>query len=155
MASKSGYDVVVEEQGDEFRIHLARSTAQAAEEQRVGVDRSLAATGPLVLVVSASQMGRGPKELGEILMRAFFHTLGEVDPRPDTVIFFNEGVRLTAEGSPLLEDLEKLVESGVEILVCGTCLGFFDLKDKIAVGEVSNMYSIAETLLRAGKVITL
>lgn len=93
--------------------------------------------------------------LGEILVRGFFHTLGEVEPLPDTIIFFNSGVKLVVEGSSVLEDLRDLHERGVEILVCGTCLGYYGLKDKVVVGEVSNMYAIAETMLRAGKVVSL
>ena len=100
-------------------------------------------------------MGRGDAELGDILIRGFFHTLGEVEPLPDTIIFFNSGVKLVVEGSSALDDLKSLAEKGIEILVCGTCLGHYELKDKIAVGEVSNMYTIAEMMLGAGKVISL
>jgi len=59
------------------------------------------------------------------------------------------------EGSPLLEDLCALDERGTEILACGTCLGYYELKDQLAVGEISNMYTIAETMLGAGKVVKL
>ena len=100
-------------------------------------------------------MGRGDAELGHILIRSFFHTLGEVEPVPDTLVFFNGGVKLVVDGSPVLEDLEELCGRGVEILACGTCLSYFELKEQVAVGEVSNMYTIAETLLRAGKVVNL
>lgn len=72
-----------------------------------------------------------------------------------TILFFNSGVKLVVEGSPVLEDLRNLCGQGVEILACGTCLGYYELKEKIAVGEVSNMYNIAETMLRAGKVVGL
>jgi intracellular sulfur oxidation DsrE/DsrF family protein len=71
------------------------------------------------------------------------------------MILLNAGVKLTVEGSPVLEDLAGLERRGVEILACGTCLGHFGIKEKIAVGEVSNMYSIAETLLGAQKVVAL
>jgi selenium metabolism protein YedF len=100
-------------------------------------------------------MGRGDEELGNILIRGFFHTLGEVEHSPDTIIFFNSGVKLVVEGSPVLEDLDALCEQGIEILACGTCLGHYDLKEKVAVGEVSNMYTIAETMLGAWKVVSL
>jgi intracellular sulfur oxidation DsrE/DsrF family protein len=74
---------------------------------------------------------------------------------PDTIIFFNSGVKLVVEGSAVLEDLQSLCELGVEIVACGTCLGHYDLKAQVAVGEISNMYTIAETMLGAGKVINL
>ena len=100
-------------------------------------------------------MGRGDAELGSILIRAFFHTLGEVDPVPDTIIFLNTGVRLACEGSVVRDDLRALEADGIEMLACGTCLGYFELKEKLAVGQVSNMYDIAETMLRAGKIVHL
>jgi selenium metabolism protein YedF len=100
-------------------------------------------------------MGRGPAELGQILVRGFFHTLGEVEPLPQTAIFFNAGVKLACQGSPVLDDLRALEAGGLEILVCGTCLGYFELTDQLAAGQVSNMYDIAETMLRAGKVVNL
>jgi selenium metabolism protein YedF len=100
-------------------------------------------------------MGRGEKELGEILVRGFFHTLGELESRPDTIIFFNAGVWLTVDDSPVLEDLQALEAEGVSMLVCGTCLNHFDIKDRLAVGLVSNMYDIAEAMLGAGKVLGL
>jgi sulfur relay (sulfurtransferase) complex TusBCD TusD component (DsrE family) len=59
------------------------------------------------------------------------------------------------KGSPVLEDLRTLANQGVQILACGTCLGYYGLKEKVAVGEVSNMYTIAETMLQAGKVVSL
>jgi selenium metabolism protein YedF len=112
-------------------------------------------TGPLVLTIPSQFMGRGDEELGHVLIRAFFHTLGEVTPLPDTIIFLNSGVMLVVDDSPVLEDIQALSQRGIEILACGTCLGHYGLKDKVAVGEVSNMYTIAETMLGAGRVISL
>jgi len=100
-------------------------------------------------------MGKGDDELGSVLMRSHLHALSEVTPRPDTLIFFNTGVTLATEGSPVLDELKVLVERGAQILLCGTCLGHFDLKGKVAVGEISNMYAITETMMRAGRVVNL
>lgn len=100
-------------------------------------------------------MGRGDDDLGTILIRAFLRTLNEVEPLPATMIFINAGVKLTVDGSPVLEDLQALEQRGVNILACGTCLGHFELKEKAAIGEISNMYTIVETLLEAGKVVAL
>jgi selenium metabolism protein YedF len=111
--------------------------------------------GRLVLVVPGEGMGRGSVELGGLLVRTFFHTLGEVSPTPDTIIFYNAGVRLVLDDSPILEDLRALAERGVEVLACGTCLKHFEVMDRIAVGVVSNMYAIAERKLAADKVISL
>jgi selenium metabolism protein YedF len=111
--------------------------------------------GAVVVAVSSDRMGRGDDQLGEVLLRSFLHTLGEVSLAPDTLIFYNSGVKLAVEGSPALEDLRSLEARGVRILLCGTCLGHFELKDRIAAGEISNMYAITETMLGAGRVINL
>jgi len=154
MAEKAGCKVRVEKRDDGIYLHIAREGVPLEEVTPQTVGASTA--GPLVLVIPGEFMGRGEHpELGQILMRGFFHTLGEVEPLPDTIIFFNSGVKLVVEGSPVVEDLQALRERGVEILACGTCLGYYELKEKVAVGEVSNMYTIAETMLRAGKVVSL
>ena len=154
MAKKEGWQVNVVPHGGEYRIELARSgSTPLAEPMTVG--KAEAVSGPLVLVVSSDIMGRGEAELGGILVRGFFHTLGEVQPLPQRIIFFNTGVRLACTGSPVLDDLRALQEKGIEMLVCGTCLGYFELTEQLAVGQVSNMYDIAETMLGAGKVLSL
>ncbi len=153
MARKEGCAVEVEEKEDGIYLHITRGEAPQEEP---ALEAAKPAAGPLVLVVPSELMGRGEhEELGRVLIRGFFHTLGEVEPLPDAIIFFNSGVKLVVEGSPVVEDLKGLAERGVEILACGTCLGYYELKDKVAVGEVSNMYTIAETLLQAGKVVSL
>jgi selenium metabolism protein YedF len=153
MAEKAGWQVQVVPEGDEYRIELQKGGAPQATPLAVG--KAEVVSGPLVLVVSSDVMGRGEAQLGNILIRGFFHTLGEVEPLPQTIIFFNTGVRLACEGSPVLDDLCALEAGGIEILVCGTCLNYFELNDRLAVGTVSNMYDIAETMLGAGKVVNL
>ena len=127
----------------------------APPDQAVAEAPRQAATGPMVLVIASDRMGRGDDELGAVLMRSFIHTLGETAQSPDTMVFFNTGVKLTVQGSEVLDDLRALCNGGVGMLVCGTCLDFLDLKNRIAVGQVSNMYDITETMLGAVKVIRL
>lgn len=154
MAEKAGWSVRAETRDDGIYLSIGKAEAEVeAEVEAKGEVKAEA--GPLVLVIPGETMGRGDDELGAILIRGFFHAVGQVSPQPDTLIFFNRGVKLVVEGSPVLEDLRALADQGVEILACGTCLGHYGLKEKVAVGEVSNMYTIAETLLRAGKVIYL
>ena len=149
MAEKAGATVKVEKRDDGIYLHI--SGGQASREDEV-VCETAPAGGSLVLVVPSEFMGRGEHdELGHILIRGFFHTLGEVQPLPETIIFLNSGVKLVVKGSPVLEDLRALTDRGVEILACGTCLGHYELKEQIAVGEISNMYTIAETMLSAGR----
>lgn len=153
MARKEGWQVVAEASDDGTYLHLSRQDGAEAVSLPVGKAESLPAAGPLVVYISADRMGQGEDELGEVLIRAFLHTLNEVAPLPDTLVFVNTGVRLVVEGSPVLEDLEALSQQGVEILACGTCLNYLELMDQVAIGTVSNMYDIAETLLGAGKVV--
>jgi selenium metabolism protein YedF len=108
-----------------------------------------------VILVTGDKMGEGAEELGKILVKSYFYALTEAKPYPQTIIFLNSGVRLTTEGSEVLENLEKLHAQGVEILSCGTCLDYYGLKDKLRVGEVSNMYTIVEKMNEASKVIRI
>jgi selenium metabolism protein YedF len=153
MAEKAGATVRAEKKEDGTYLYI--SNAGSALPHLASQPAIASAGGPLVVTIPADTMGRGDAELGTVLIRGFFHTLGEVAPRPNTIIFFNSGVKLVVEGSPVLEDLQALCDQNVEILVCGTCLGYYELKDRIRVGEVSNMYTIAETLLGADKIINL
>lgn len=155
MAERAGYTVRAEEREDGIYLHIARGEA-APQPEAAPAPAPAPSGGPLVLVIPSELMGRGEhEELGQILIRGFLHTLNEVSPLPDVVIFLNSGVKLVAEGSPVLEDLRNLEAQGVQILACGTCLGYYGLKEKVAVGEISNMYTIAETMMRAGRVVSL
>lgn len=155
MAEKAGYTVQAEEREDGVYLHITRGeVAPAAAPTSVGAPAL--SGGPLVLVIPSEIMGRGEhEELGRIIIQGFLHTLNEVSPLPDVLIFFNSGVKLVVEGSPVLEDLRTLAAQGVQILACGTCLGYYGLKEKVAVGEISNMYTIAETMMQAGKIVSL
>jgi selenium metabolism protein YedF len=153
VVKKAGASLQTEVQEDGIHLHVTREKAPMEETDPRPVSASPG--GPSVLVIPSEIMGRGDEELGGVLIRAFFHTLGEVEPLPDTIIFFNSGVKLVVEGSQVLGDIQALCERGAEVLACGTCLGHYELKDKVAVGEISNMYTIAEALLGAGKVVSL
>ncbi len=106
-----------------------------------------------VVVIASDQMGEGAEELGKTLLKAFVFSLTQQDKLPKTILFYNGGAHLTCEGSPMLEDLKALEAEGVEILTCGTCLNFYGLTEKLAVGGVTNMYVIAEKMLGAGNVV--
>ena len=109
--------------------------------------------GPRVVVVPSQVMGHGDDELGGVLVKAFIFALTQQDDLPDSILFYNGGVKLTCEGSPVLDDLAKLAAAGVEVLSCGTCLKNYGIEDKLAVGEVTNMYVIVEKQLQAGVVV--
>lgn len=111
------------------------------------------ARGNFVVAVDTDVMGRGSDELGKVLMKGFLYGVSQLPELPKTMLFYNGGAHLTCRGSDSLEDLKNLEAQGVEILTCGTCLNHYGLTDELAVGEVTNMYSIVEKLAGAGKVV--
>ena len=109
--------------------------------------------GNTVVAVSSACMGTGNDELGKLLMKGFLYAVSQLDPLPAAILFYNGGAHITTEASPSLEDLRNMEAQGVKIMTCGTCLDFYGLKDKLAVGSVTNMYQIVETLAGAANVI--
>ena len=145
-AQSQGAIVGVEEKRSDFYLHIHKRSAcdLAVSAQR---------TEKVVVYVNSNLLGVGEEALGTILMRSFLKTLLDLKPIPSKLIFINSGVRLTTEGSEVLETLKALSEKGVDILSCGTCLDFYGLKAKLKVGIISNMYDIAQSLLGADRLI--
>lgn len=106
-----------------------------------------------VVVISSDKMGEGDEELGKILMKGFLYALAGGDELPAAMLFYNGGAAFTCEESPVLDDLKSLEAQGVEILTCGTCLNHYGLTDKLKVGEVTNMYVIAEKMTKADRIV--
>ena len=104
--------------------------------------------------IVTDRIGRGNDELGALLMKNFLYSLARNAELPKAVMLMNEGVRLACTGSPSLDDLALLVESGVPIKACGTCLDFLGLKDDLAVGSVGTMPDSVAALL-ADDVLTI
>jgi selenium metabolism protein YedF len=117
------------------------------------VPDTTAGAGPRVVQITAATMGSGDDELGAFLLRSFVKTQAELDPKPDAILFYNDGVKLCCEGSTLLDDLRELEAAGVEIIACGTCLNFFELADQLRVGRVTDMLEIAGRLADAGSIV--
>ncbi|MDY3980069.1 sulfurtransferase-like selenium metabolism protein YedF [Paraeggerthella sp. LCP19S3_G8] len=105
------------------------------------------------VVIASEFMGSGDDELGAVLMKGFVFALTQLDQLPSTVLLYNSGVKLACEGSASLEDLTALQRAGVEVMSCGTCLAHFGLTERLAVGEVTNMYAIVEKQAAAATVI--
>ena len=111
--------------------------------------------GQSVFLIASDCLGDGQEELGRLLMKNFIITLLDLSEIPERMLFLNRGIFLTTEGSEVIEVLEKLANRGVEILSCGVCLDFFNRREKLCAGSVTNMFTIAESMLRAGSVIRL
>jgi selenium metabolism protein YedF len=109
----------------------------------------------LVILVTSDKLGEGDDTLGATLMKSYMYALSESDKLPADLLFLNSGVRLVTEGSPVIESLNKLKERGVNIASCGVCLDFYGMKDKLQVGEITNMYTIIEKMNTAGNTIKL
>ena len=146
MANQKGYGVESEKLGEnEYRVVMtvgAGADLPAEGEETVCVVP--AGQKNTVVVVGADHMGEGEGELGKNLLKAFLYALSQQETLPRTILFYNGGAFLTCQGSLSLEDLKSMAERGVEVLTCGTCLNFYGLTEKLAVGGVTNMYDIVE-----------
>jgi selenium metabolism protein YedF len=129
----------------------AESSLPCGGSPRGGVSRKEG--GPIVVVLSDNRMGRGDDVLGDVLIRAFIHTLLQLKPLPATIICYNAGAKLAVKDSTVLDDLQQLAQAGVDILVCGTCVNYFGIGDQIAAGRISNMYEILETMAGAARLV--
>jgi selenium metabolism protein YedF len=138
--------VSVEEKGNDFYLHIQKS-------HHDGVEKPTLKSEKVVVYINSNLLGGGDEDLGSFLMKAFLKTLLNFEKRPDRLILINSGVRLASEGSEVLEPLTKLSEAGTEILSCGTCLEYYELKGKLKVGVVSNMFDIIQSMLEADRVI--
>lgn len=134
----------------EFKITILMNGAVKMEEETACVpDRKENA----VVVFASDRMGSGNDELGKVLIKGFIFAVTQLEKLPKTMLFYNGGATLTAEGSDSLEDLKSLEAQGVEILTCGTCLNYYGLTEKLQVGSVTNMYTIVEKMAEADKIV--
>lgn len=151
LASSMGYDFQVEEKDGDFYVKIDKTilVGEEVKDKDLEEDEELLEGSKLkdmTIGISSDTMGSGDEQLGRILMKSFIYTVSETQPFPSTIVFYNTGVRLTVEGSEVLDDLVNLEKEGVEIISCGTCLDFLELKDKLKIGSISNMYTIYEQL---------
>ncbi len=152
-AESQGYRVDISEEKGAFQLRLQKT--EGRRKDPVGEERKVEGETQTVVFIESDSIGRGSEELGRILMRSFLHTLAEAEFKAAKIILVNSGVKLTCEGSEVLEDLRHLSEQGTEVLSCGTCLDYFGLKTKLQVGRISNMYEILSSLAQAAKVLKM
>ena len=145
LAESMGLKATVEEVGEDYKVTINKDHVVEVK----------ADDETFVIGVGTNVMGHGDEKLGAILIKSFMYTVSQTAPLPKTIVFFNGGVKLTCEGSEVLEDIKNMADNGVNIISCGTCLDFYGLKEKLQVGEISNMYTIYETLEKADRNIVL
>lgn len=158
-ANHKGYQVSGEKLAEnEYAVKMQITSGEMQPAQEVDEKEEISCTldtkkKGMVVVLSANVMGTGEEKLGKALMKAFVFALTRQDVLPETILCYNTGAYLTCEGADTLEDLKSLEAEGVNIMTCGTCLDFYEMKEKLAVGSVTNMYEIVETMENAGKLI--
>lgn len=153
LGARQGCVVTVEkEAGGTLRVRLIPTGAGPAGQTAAPPPRP-GGEGELLVILASDRMGRGDDVLGDVLMRSFIHTLLSLTPRPRKIILYNTGARLADRDSTVIDDLRQLEAVGVELLVCGTCVNFFGIQDRLGVGTISNMYDIAAALAAAGKTV--
>lgn len=158
-ASHKGFGVKAEKKTDkEFVLTMQIATEQetaasnSEETEEIQCHTDMIKKG-MTVVLSADVMGQGDERLGKNLMKAFVFALTKQDQLPQTILCYNKGAFLSCDGADILEDLKNLEAEGVNILTCGTCLDFYGIKDKLAVGTVTNMYEIVEKMEQAKTII--
>lgn len=149
LGQSQGYEVRIEAQGGEFHIRLLKTLKPSAVPAELK-----SPMGTVTVLVKSDLFGEGDPELGKVLMKSFLFTLHETDGISQ-IIFMNRGVFLTTKGSPVLDLLQVLQEKGRGILSCGTCLDFYGLRESLAVGQVTNMYTALEMMSQASTCITI
>ena len=154
-ASSQGHKVEIEDKGGGlYHLNITRNP-NAVKKAAGAAAGAVPVTGGLVIFITTDQLGVGDERLGGILMKAFLNTLHDSEPKPEKILFINNGVKLTTEGSDVLDSLDALTHDGVQIMSCGTCLNYYGIIDKLQYGIAGNMYDIVNALLEAGKVIKI
>ncbi|TAL16805.1 sulfurtransferase-like selenium metabolism protein YedF [bacterium] len=148
-AANLGCYVNAKEHGEAYEITIVKGLTCETPEQPATMEPAKSA-----ILFLSDTLGENP-ELGAILMRAFFGALPKATVLPAKLIFLNSSVRLTTEGSPVLEELCALEKLGVEILSCGTCLDFFGKKEALKTGKVTNIFDTIETMTGGYRVTTI
>lgn len=107
------------------------------------------------LLITSDTLGGGDEELGSLLMKNFIYSIARHDDKPARISFMNEGVRLCCQGSGSLTDLELLMDAGVQIRACGTCLDYLELSEQLAVGERGTMPDTVDACLSDTETIVI
>jgi selenium metabolism protein YedF len=150
LAKSMNYDVSHNKKDEMFYIEIKKGEGDIVikEIPKQNIDDR-------TIYISSDKMGKGNDELGEVLIKGFIYTLTEVKPYPKNIIFVNSGVKLATVNEATVENLKILEEYGVNIISCGTCLDYYDVKDKLQVGSITNMYNIVEIFTNSQNTISI
>lgn len=153
LANSQGFTTTIEENNGNFKVNFSNGCEECEEVlAKVEGKKPL---GNWTIFVNKEIIGTGDDELGKSLMKMFIYTISEGEDLPKSILFMNGGVKVPALNEQAIEHLKVLQYKGVELLVCGACLNFYGLEEKLEVGRVSNMYDITNAMKEASKVITI
>ena len=155
LAGSRGLTAAVTERGGTYAVSFSGTAAEVPVSSAAPAAPVCAGCGTAVFI-GKETIGSGDDTLGRNLMKMFLYTLSQGEDLPACVLFMNGGVKLPAgEEAEVLESIRTLIQRGVDVLVCGTCLNFYGLTERLKAGSVSNMYDIVERMQQAAKVITV
>lgn len=153
LANSQGFEITLEETEGIYLVHFSNGCEECQEVlNKIQGKKPL---GDWCIFVGKDIIGAGAEELGKSLMKMFFYTLSEDEDLPKAVLFMNDGVKVPTLNEQAIEHLEVLAQKGVNVLVCGACLNYYNLENELKVGTVSNMYDIVGVMKSTLKVITL
>jgi len=163
LANSQGFITSLEEDNEIFKVSFSNGSDKLNEadeceecnEILTKLEENKKDLGTWSVFIGKDIIGAGNEELGKSLMKMYFYTISEGDDLPKSILFMNDGVKVPTLNEQAIEHLKDLEKKGVEILVCGACLNFYGLEEKLKAGKVSNMYDITNCMKEASKVITL
>jgi len=154
LASSTGFEVEVLEEGGIYTVAFSKECKACKAMLEEIQNPKAEPKSDYVVFIGKDYIGEGDQELGRNLMRMFLYTLSESEKLPTHLLFMNGGVKLPTLDEQAVDNIRSLKEKGVEVLVCGACLNFYQLSDQLKVGQVSNMYEILNKMQQAGKVMS-
>lgn len=135
---------------EDYTVRFVSGAIESGADQ---ISCPTSSNGQNIVVIKQQNMGGGDDALGAILMKAYLTTLLEVDNLPTHIIFYNGGVKYTTDDSSIRDVLMELEEKGVMLIICGSCVDFYNLKEQISIGVISNMYKIAGLLHSSSTIV--
>lgn len=142
-AANCGYETALVIEENKYKITIKKSN----------IGNKKIESEEFVVVIGSDKLGAGDDSLGGALMKTYIYAISQSKIPPTHLIFLNSGVKIVSEGSPCIEILKTLKDKNVQILISGTCLQFYGLKEKLEVGDITNMYTIVELMNKAAKTI--
>lgn len=154
-ASSNDYKTDVVQIESDFNIAFTKSNDSATCNPTCNPINTISNQRTWAVFVGREGIGNGDSELGRSLLKMFFYTLAQDPNVPRYILFMNAGVKVPVENDQAVEQLKALMEMGSELLVCGTCLNYYNITDNLQIGNISNMYDIVEAMKAVDKVVTI